>query len=430
MSSKGAYAVRQIVSFKLFFTLLVTVSYLLASTKLATWAYESFVSGDKFAEGTMIGPIDVSNRSYEEAREQMSQKVNEWKQSATMTLMLEGKEITVQTNHFTFHIEESIKQAVSGKHAPLLVSIDAKALQDAISSIGASNDWIDIEKVKTQLEQAAASLTSTQLSLVQYVREDMQQQTILSQAVIPLHEELRTISTTTIVIEPKQIFSVLDFFKKQGISLSKEAMTLFASALYEAIVPTNFEIVERHTSTVLPNGVKAGFEAAVEQDKRDFIFFNPNDQAYTFELVIEGNDMRASLIGAPFIYQYVLKTDPIEYYDPKTIVQYSALLKPNEKRVKEEGKKGMLIRLYKEVYDRNRTLVETVLVSEDFYPPIHRVEVRGLRSETSGTPTPNESPAPNESLTPSETPSTEGTEQDDIWGNENEQIKGNEGGTS
>ncbi|WP_461200203.1 VanW family protein [Anoxybacillus sp. TBDG-1] len=421
---------RQIVSFKLFFTLLVTVSYLLASTKLATWAYESFVSGDKFAEGTMIGPIDVSNRSYEEAREQMSQKVNEWKQSATMTLMLEGKEITVQTNHFTFHIEESIKQAVSGKHAPLLVSIDAKALQDAISSIGASNDWIDIEKVKTQLEQAAASLTSTQLSLVQYVREDMQQQTILSQAVIPLHEELRTISTTTIVIEPKQIFSVLDFFKKQGISLSKEAMTLFASALYEAIVPTNFEIVERHTSTVLPNGVKAGFEAAVEQDKRDFIFFNPNDQAYTFELVIEGNDMRASLIGAPFIYQYVLKTDPIEYYDPKTIVQYSALLKPNEKRVKEEGKKGMLIRLYKEVYDRNRTLVETVLVSEDFYPPIHRVEVRGLRSETSGTPTPNESPAPNESLTPSETPSTEGTEQDDIWGNENEQIKGNEGGTS
>lgn len=40
----------------------------------------------------------------------------------------------------------------------------------------------------------------------------------------------------------------------------------------------------------------------------------------------------------------------------------------------------MLIRLYKEVYDRNNTLVETVLVSEDFYPPIHRVEVRGLRS--------------------------------------------------
>ncbi|MBB6177433.1 vancomycin resistance protein YoaR [Anoxybacillus tengchongensis] len=415
---------RRIVSFKLFFTLLITVSYLLASTKLATWAYESFVSKDKFAEGTMIGPIDVSNRSYEEAREQMSQKVNEWKQSATMTLVLEGKKVTVQTNHFTFHIEESMKQAVSGKRTPLLVSVDTKALQDAISSLNASSDWLDVEKMKKQLEQAAASLTSTQLSLVQYVREDMQQQTILSQAVIPLHEELRAMSQTTIVVEPKQMFSVLDFFKKQGMGLSKEAMTLFASVLYEAIVPTNFEIVERHTSTVLPNGVKAGFEAAVEQDKKDFIFFNPNDRAYTFELMIEGNDMRASLIGAPFIYQYVLKTDPIEYYDPKTIVQYSALLKPNEKRVKEEGKKGMLIRLYKEVYDRNRTLVETVLVSEDFYPPIHRVEVRGLRSETSETPTPNESSTRNE------TPSTESTDQEDIWGNENEQIKGNEDETS
>ncbi|MBB5354700.1 hypothetical protein HNR43_000656 [Anoxybacillus mongoliensis] len=411
---------RRIVSFKLFFTLLITVSYLLASTKLATWAYESFASGDKFAEGTMIGPIDVSNRSYEEAHEQMSQKVNEWKQSAKMALVLEGKEVTVQTNHFTFHIEESMKQAVSGKHAPLLVSVDAEALQDAISSIGASKDWIDVEKVKTHLEQAAASLTSTQLSLVQYVREDMQQQTILSQAVIPLHEELRIIPTSTIVIEPKQVFSVLDFFKKQGISLSKEAMTLFASVLYEVIVPTNFEIVERHTSTVLPNGVKAGFEAAVEQDKKDFIFFNPNDRAYTFEWGIEGNDMRASLIGAPFIYQYVLKTDPIEYYDPKTIVQYSALLKPNEKRIKEEGKKGMLIRLYKEVYDRNRTLVETVLVSEDFYPPVHRVEVRGLRAGANNEASP----------TPSETPSAQPSQQEDIWGNENEQIKGNEDETS
>ncbi|MGG3957269.1 VanW family protein [Bhargavaea massiliensis] len=427
---------RQIVSLKLFFTLLITVSYLLASTKVATWAYESFVSGDKFAEGTMIGPIDVSNRSYEEAHEQINQKVNEWKQSATVTLVLEGKKVTVQTNHFTFHIEESMKQAVSGKRTPLLVSVDGQALQDAISSIGASSDWIDVEKVKNQLERAAASLTSAQLSLQQYVREDMQQETVLSQATIPLHEELRVMSQTTIVVEPKQVFSVLDFFKKQGLGISKEAMTLFASALYEAIIPTNFEVVERHTSAVLSNGVKAGFEAAVEQNKRDFIFFNPNDRAYTFEWKMEGDQMQVTLIGSPFIYQYALKTGPIEYYDPKTIVQYSALLKPNEKRMKEEGKKGMLIRLYKEVYDRNRTLVETVLVSEDFYPPIHRVEVRGLRSETSETPNespnepPNESSAPNESSTPNETPSTELTEQEDIWGNENEQIKGNEGGTS
>ncbi|KIP22001.1 VanW family protein [Anoxybacillus ayderensis] len=417
---------RQIASLKLFFTLLLTVSYLLASTKVATWAYESFVSGDTFAEGTMIGPVDISNRSYEEAYEQINQKVNEWKQSATITLMLEGKEVTVQTNHFTFHIEESMKQAESGKTTPLLVSIDGQALQDVISSLGALSDWIDVEKVRAQVEQAAASLTSAQLSLSQYVREEMQKETILSQATIPFHQELHAITQTTVVIEPKQVFSVLDFFKKQGISLSKEAMTLFASGLYEAVVPTNFEIVERHTSPILPNGIKAGFEAAVEQNKKDFMFFNPNDQSYTVEMRTEGSQMKLSLTGIPFMYQYVLKTDPIEYYDPKTIVQYSALLKPNEKRIKEEGKKGMLIRLYKEVYDRNRTLIETIPVSEDFYPPVHRVELRGLQSGvnngTSGTP--SETPTPNES------PSTQLPQQDDIWGNENEQIKGNEDETS
>lgn len=404
---------RQNVSFKLFFTLVITVSYLLASTKVATWAYESFVGGDKFAEGTMIGPIDVSNRSADEAYKQVNEKVNEWKQSATMTLVLEGKEATLQTNAFTFHIEESMKQAVSGKHTPLLVSVDNEALQQAITSIGALSDWMDVEKVKAQLEHEAASLTSARLSLSQYVREDMQQQTILSQAVIPLYEELRVMSQTTIVVEPKQMFSVLDFFKKQGISLSKEAMTLFASALYEAIVPTNFEVIERHTNMTLLNGVKAGFEAAVEQNKKDFMFFNPNDQSYTIEVRAEDGQMKVALVGIPFIYQYAVKTDPIEYYDPKTIVQYSALLKPNEKRIKEEGKKGMLIRLHKEVYDRNGSFIEKVLVSEDFYPPVHRVELRGLQS------------GGNNGI-PNDTPSTQSPQQDDVWGNENEQIKGNE----
>ena len=413
---------RQNVSFKLFFTLLLTVSYLLTTTKVATWAYESFVGRDKFAEGTMIGPVDLSNCSREEAYERMNEKVTEWKQSATIKLVLEKKEATVQTDYFSFHIEESMKQAVSGKRTPLLVSVDGQALQDAISSIGASSDWIDVEKVKNQLEQTAASLTSAQLSLQQYVREDMRQETVLSQATIPSHEELRAISQTTMTIEPKQVFSVLDFFKKQGLGISKEAMTLFASALYEAIIPTNFEIVERHTSAVLSNGVKAGFEAAVEQNKRDFIFFNPNDRAYTFEWKMEGDRMQVTLIGPPFIYQYALKTDPIEYYDPKTIVQYSALLKPNEKRMKEEGKKGMLIRLYKEVYDRNRTLVETVLVSEDFYPPVHRVELRGLQAGGDN--------GASEMSPPSDTPSEQPPQQDDIWGNENEQIKGNEDETS
>ncbi|KIQ94889.1 putative vancomycin resistance protein [Anoxybacillus thermarum] len=404
---------RQNVSFKLFFTLVITVSYLLASTKVATWAYESFVGGDKFAEGTMIGPIDVSNRSADEAYKQVNEKVNEWKQSATMTLVLEGKEATLQTNAFTFHIEESMKQAVSGKTTPLLVSVDHEALQQAITSIGALGDWMDVEKVKAQLEHEAASLTSARLSLSQYVREDMQQQTILSQVVIPLYDELHVMSQTTIVVEPKQMFSVLDFFKRQGISLSKEAMTQFASALYEAIVPTNFEVIERHTSVTLHNGVKAGFEAAVEQNKKDFIFFNPNDQSYTIEVRAEDGQMKVALVGIPFIYQYAVKTDPIEYYDPKTIVQYSALLKPNEKRIKEEGKKGMLIRLHKEVYDRNGSFIEKVLVSEDFYPPVHRVELRGLQSG-------------GDNGIPNDTPSTQSPQQDDVWGNENEQIKGNE----
>jgi len=404
---------RQNVSFKLFFTLVITVSYLLASTKVATWAYESFVGGDKFAEGTMIGPIDVSNRSADEAYKQVNEKVNEWKQSATMTLVLEGKEATLQTNAFTFHIEESMKQAVSGKHTPLLVSVDNEALQQAITSIGALSDWMDVEKVKAQLEHEAASLTSARLSLSQYVREDMQQQTILSQAVIPLYEELRVMSQTTIVVEPKQMFSVLDFFKKQGISLSKEAMTRFASALYEVIVPTNFEVIERHTNMTLLNGVKAGFEAAVEQNKKDFMFFNPNDQSYTIEVRAEDGQMKVALVGIPFIYQYAVKADPIEYYDPKTIVQYSALLKPNEKRIKEEGKKGILIRLHKEAYDRNGSFIEKVLVSEDFYPPVHRVELRGLQSG-------------GDNGIPNDTPSTQSPQQDDVWGNENEQIKGNE----
>jgi hypothetical protein len=235
--------------------------------------------------------------------------------------------------------------------------------------------------------------------------------------------------------------------KEQGETISSDALTVLASAIYEAILPTNFEVIERHTSTALPANIRPGFEARVEEGERDFIFFNPNDSAYTLQLTIEANQLKVSCIGFPFIHKYVIKLDPIEYYEPKTVVQYSAMLKPNEKRVKQQGKQGMLIRVHKETYDLNNQLLETEVVAEDFYPPVHTVEVRSLMNEVpngemiqdgNGTapqteqnsPTNQENKGATSQTKQNSSTSHSPASDEEIWGDEQEQMKGNEEGGS
>jgi hypothetical protein len=388
--SEGGVFVRNKAVVKLFLVIVLSTTYLISFSQIGAFAYESiFLKHNRFAKGTVIGSVNVSGLSKKEAINTIVNHVNEWNAVQNMTISYQETKETIPADLFTFQIEQSVEQAVDGQQSQLFVVLDEKQLYSLISRMVGENliSLFDIERLKNDVIEMAATLKTNlaPIDIANYViKEQRMEQKVINEAVITnlqgnQAEVLAWISKhPTIEIREKSPFSLSNYFKEQSDSLSSEGMSLIASAIYQTVLPTNFTIMERHTSRELPNNIQLGYEAKVDEQNRDFIFYNPNSSSYILELQALNNGFKVALKGLPFINKYVIKLDEVEYFEPKTIIQYSPTLQPNEIRMKQEGKQGMLVKVKKEVYDEQNHLLKTELIAEDFYPPIHKIEIHGL----------------------------------------------------
>nr|WP_249365545.1 VanW family protein [Cytobacillus citreus] len=185
---------------------------------------------------------------------------------------------------------------------------------------------------------------------------------------------------STIKIQPNSQFSLLKLLEENGLEKeSPTAINILATAIYQLILPTNFQIIERYISNEMPEYAQLGFEAKVDADKSmDLIFANPNDNGYVIDFLWSENTLTLSLKGTTFLNKYVITTQDEKTFKPKTIKHYSPLLNPSEKTVKTEGKEGFIIKVFREVYDEKGAFLRREEISEDYYPPNHRIEVYGL----------------------------------------------------
>jgi hypothetical protein len=410
--------VRQIAAVKLFFVIAICTIYLISVSQIGVLAYETFFEGTgRLPEGTMVGPISVANKSKQEALQAIEKKVNEWKANATITVAYQEKKEEIPTSLFTFQIEQSAEQIVAGRPSQLLVQFDVQAFSKTIKKLlpPPLTSSINLEKLQNDVTNIAAGLQipSQPLDLAAYVFRSNETMQPVSTATLKLWKRqaplLEWISANpTIEIKGKSVFSLSSYVKETGGSLSSEEMSMIASAIYQTILPTNFTVVERHTSRELPDGITIGYEAKVDDHHRDLQFYNPNTTAYTLQFQIEKNSLRVSLFGLPFAYKYVVKVGDIEYFEPRTIVQYSPLLRPGERQRRQIGKRGMLVKVKRETYDDQNHLVNVETIAEDFYPPSYNIEVRGLElgdtnsgssSDTAENPSSSEQPADHQKQT-------------------------------
>nr|WP_255723542.1 VanW family protein [Sporosarcina sp. ACRSL] len=155
-------------------------------------------------------------------------------------------------------------------------------------------------------------------------------------------------------------------------------MTFLSSILYTAILQTNFQIAERNISTTISPFIQPGFEASMNQTLGlDFKFTNPNKTDFTIRSAWSAGAIHLSIEGRPFYYSYEPSTTNIETYKPRTMRQYSAFIDDGQVVVSQEGKEGI-----EAIVQRTRSVdgqvVDTEQISEDFYAPIHRIEVHPL----------------------------------------------------
>ncbi|RTR27325.1 hypothetical protein EKG37_19200 [Robertmurraya yapensis] len=417
---------------KLFLVLTMSITYIMGFSHFGAYAYVSVINHNElFSKGTTIGTLTIDGKSSEEALQLSEEQLSKWLNETTITLKYKEKSQPLDVSIFNFDLENSIKQVKMGQTNFVMVQLER--LEDFLSSFSTS---LPLENLKVDVLESDLLATASMLEAgnYQFRLEDYLANSQESE-MATLHEssiqvdnegELGLFLGKSIEIGATSQFSLLNYIDNEIGNSSSQTLSKIATAIYEVVLPTNFTIIERHISNELPTYATLGFEAKADIElNQDLIFSNPNEFSYFIEFTEEDNGIIVSLRGPELLYQYVVTTAEKESFKPKIIRQFNPKLSPTEIKVKVEGKEGQLIKVYKEQRDEQGTVIKKEQVAEDFYPPIHQIEVQGLivnEESTSLPPTTNGAePATESPSSTNEAPENKDSNLDEsLWGKENE----------
>ncbi|MFS0861735.1 hypothetical protein [Fredinandcohnia sp. 179-A 10B2 NHS] len=369
---------------KIFALMIACVLFIFTFSHVGASTYRTYFSGELFTEGTMIGPVDVSGLTKDEAKNLLRAKITEWNTVGNITIINgDNQEVLTKDELFVFPIDQIVQAASNGTVNVFPSVINKQRLEMAVQTLAKKNlDDFKHEELINVLTEKAGRLDPEplEINLVSYIIVDETQ--VISKATISNIKDETEVNkwvkdVGVIEIGPAQSFSLSDFVAQtNGLAFTDEALSIIATGIYETILPTNFKIIERHISDELPAYAKLGYEAKIDGNK-DLIFYNINPFQYKLTFALTGEGLQLELIGAKLPNEYEIILGEKEVYKPKTIKQYSSLVKYGKSEVKEKGKDGVLVTVSRLVKQSNKEL-DKVKLAEDYYKPIHRVEVHGL----------------------------------------------------
>ncbi|WP_223591146.1 G5 domain-containing protein [Neobacillus bataviensis] len=429
---------------KLFIVLFFGTAFIFSFSHFGAQAFEKLGNADgKYSEGTAIGSLDISGKTDGEAASLLEEKYVEWLKATKFELQYSEMSVPFDLNLLSLDTETTVNSIKDGQQNPVYISLNQSDVEDQIHILfpQLNSKEIDLNKLKTNLETTASKFQIGSFTFNLYNDYSLggKKDFIVSEAVLKLTDipaELQTIvkKSPEIKIAEGATFSLLDFAKNQKIENS-EALSMLATGLYQTVLPTNFTIVDRNISRTIPAYAELGFDARVSPaQKTDLVIANPNKSAYTIQLLLEDNLLKVSLKGEKLLYNYKVSKKDQQQLKPKTIVQYSPLLKAGKTMVKAAGTDGISLKVYRDIYQGEQYL-KSELISEEYYPPIYRVEVHALSGTLQGTSSAAASQtnstvnaATQTNPDGSQTTSTSDTTQpdsdvDNLWGKPNEQPK-------
>lgn len=430
---------------KLFLVLILSTTYIFSFSHFGALAYDSVMNrSDEFAEGTMIGSISVAGKTKNEAMQLIDEQLTKYLNETTITLKYKEKTEEFDLKLFDFNVEDSVSRAKHGKANPVIVTLEP--IEDLLISLSPSIlDDIHLNEVQDAILNYAENLETGhyELRLEPYLAAGTNESAVIAESVIQpefVENALDVFVGKTIEIQGTSQFSLLKFVEDEIGAVAPLPLSKIATAIYEVILPTNFDMIERHISNELPDYAVLGYEAKVDQDlKNDLVFSNSNEVTYTLDFEKKNDSLHVYLKGPKLLNQYIVTAEGKETFKPKIIRQFNPQLGPTEIRVKTKGKEGQLIKVYREHRDEKGAVLKKELIAEDFYPPIHQVEVQGLiikddasllppesvnggggftdPTNNGAPPTQDQTQIPNQNSNPKDSNSNHA---DDLWGKENE----------
>lgn len=355
-------------------------AYIFAFSHIGSLTYEAYsTKSNTYQQGTMIGSIDISGKSKEEALTIITKHVAEWQSNAIIELVYREKKLPFNNDSFTFNITESIDLAIDGQKNPLIVQLTKYELQKSIVLLAPSVTVTD--DLENNLLQIAQSLSEvSELNINQYLTQEIPPEIISTIRVKTDIEIIGMEKLSEMVITGGATFSLTKVLSEKGIvDTTLSIYNLLSSGLYQLILPTNFTIQERHLGTELPQDIPLGFEAKLDNHLGwDFVFYNPNQDDFTVRISQQTGYVQFDLVGYPLVNKYEIEMKNEQTFSPKTIKRFDPLLLPGESKELESGKNGSYIEVYRKKVSSSGEWIGTELISKDFYAPQHRVELTGL----------------------------------------------------
>lgn len=180
-----------------------------------------------------------------------------------------------------------------------------------------------------------------------------------------------------------------------------------SSTLYNAVVMSNLEIVERRNHQFVTSYLPAGKDATVVYGITDFKFKNTRKYPIKLKAGVQGGVATISVYGMKEDEEYdiTLETRTIGTLEFSTKYVEDDSLEEGKEVVKQKGANGIQTETYK-VMSQNGKVVSRSLLSKDTYTPMQKIILKG----TSGASSENTETEGDSETTESSEPSSEPVE--------------------
>lgn len=371
-----------------FATLLGSSVLFFGFTQAGTYVINKVIFPTKeFGEQTYIGPYDVSNLLEQDAAVTVQTGVQSWYDDAQIKIKLQDAVVPFPLEAIQFNTDGTLTSAQGGVKNDLKFDVTDDSvgtfLSQQFSPIIFNDEQISSVTESIRLQLASGRKDHT-IDISSALFASSAEQVMITNVTFNNIESSVGIKNLMLaldgyVINPTTTFSLLEFIETVDVgTVTEQDLITVASILYASILQTNFKVDERSIGPTVPTTVPIGFEASINRNLGvNFVFTNPNTTSFTVNMDGVGNGLNASLSGLPFVYSYKTTINNREEFSPKTIKQFSSFIDQNTIRVKTEGDNGVQVVVIKNILSGENNL-ETIQVSKDFYPPVHKVEVHPL----------------------------------------------------
>src|SRR5699024_8065098 len=179
----------------------------------------------------------------------------------------------------------------------LVVTIDSGA-ESLLSDYSTVDAEATIEKARTMIATELATSIAAEGSAL----ADLEQRlSIVSEKAEQLAPDVNGMASTLayeLVLPAGESVSILELFEENNYS--DEALSFFASTVYNAVLETNYIIQERHDHFEIFEPFGPGREAMIEKStQKDLRIYNTNVVDGTIRFEMKGDELEAALYSIP-----------------------------------------------------------------------------------------------------------------------------------